>query len=255
MIGEALRMLRLSLLISLVIGPLACGGSAKPKSDEPTASQAGPVHGPDAHHPQTHGHHAHGDKPLGHRFENAEEWAKRFDDPSRDAWQKPADVVALMEITPGMTVADVGAGTGYFLPCLSKAVGDTGTVLGLDIEADMVRYMEMRADNERLGNVKARTVAVADPELSLGSVDRVLIVDTWHHIPDRIAYAKKLAKGLRPGGAVFIVDFTMETERGPHKDHRLSRESIVAELAEAGLATDLLDEELPDQFIVRGRLP
>lgn len=199
--SEALCMLRHALLVSLVIAPLACGGSSKPKSDEPTASQAGPVHGPDAHHPHTHGPHAHGDKPLGHRFENAAEWAKRFDAPSRDTWQKPADVVALMEITPGMAVADVGAGTGYFLPYLSKAVGETGTVLGLDIEADMVRYMVRRADTLNLGNVKARTVAVADPELSLGSVDRVLIVDTWHHIPDRVGYAKKLAQGLRPGGA------------------------------------------------------
>ncbi len=246
-------MIRDALLI-LVSGAIACGGSAK-DTKSPTSPPNAPVHGPDAHHLHTHAPHRHGDQPLGHRFENAEEWAKRFDGPSRDVWQKPADIVALMEIAPGMTVADIGAGTGYFLPYLSAATGDTGLVLGLDIEVDMVRYMEMRANREKLANVKARTVAVADPELSLGSVDRVLIVDTWHHIPERVAYAKKIAKGLRPGGAVFIVDFTMETERGPHKDHRLSSESIVAELTEAGLTAEIIGEELPDQFIVRGRLP
>src|SRR5690348_13355166 len=58
--------------------------------------------------------HAHGHGPLVHRFEHAEQWAPEFDDPARDAWQQPKDVVDAMEIQPGMTVADIGAGTGYF---------------------------------------------------------------------------------------------------------------------------------------------
>lgn len=247
-------MLRYALFLSFACGSLACGGPSKPKSPEGADSTHEPVHGPDAHDPHTHGAH-HDGKPIGHRFENADEWAKRFDDPSRDAWQKPAEVVALMHIEPGMTVADIGAGTGYFLPYLSKAVGESGTVLGLDIEADMVRHMEERAVREQLGNVKARTVAIADPEISLSSTDRVLIVDTWHHIADRAAYATKIAAGLRPGGSLFIVDFTMETERGPRKSHRLTPESIIAELTEAGLVADTIVEELPDQFIVRGQMP
>src|SRR5579859_1655667 len=66
--------------------------------------------------------------PLVHRFTDPEQWSKRFDDPARDAWQKPADVVGLMRIAPGMTVADIGAGTGYFEPYLSRAVGPNGVV-------------------------------------------------------------------------------------------------------------------------------
>src|SRR5262249_28911877 len=124
-------------------------------------------------------HHHHG--PLVHRFESAEAWAKDLDDPARDAWQKPAEVIAALRIEPGMTVVDLGAGTGYFLPHLSRAVGPQGKVIALDIEADMVRYMKERAGREGLPNVEARQVSPSDPALPPGSVDRVLIVDTWHH--------------------------------------------------------------------------
>ncbi len=224
---------------------LACGPAQQAPADEPE-SEPKTKHGPHAHDP-----HAHGDAPLGHRFENAEEWAKRFDDPARDAWQMPAEVVTAMNIEAGMRIADIGAGTGYFLPYLSAAAGASGTVLGLDIEVDMVRYMELRAEREKLLNVSARVVTVADPELSPGTIDRILIVDTWHHLPKREAYAKKLAAALTGGGSIVIVDFTMETERGPPKAHRLSADSIVAELTEAGLRAEIINEPLPDQFIVR----
>ncbi len=226
----------------LVISLLSCGGPPQQASDD------APQH---KHTKHAHGTHAHGDAPLGHRFENAEEWAKRFDDPKRDAWQMPTEVVKAMQIETGMRVADIGAGTGYFLPYLSAAVGASGNVLGLDIEVDMVRYMEMRAEREKLLNVSARVVRVGDPELSLGAIDRILIVDTWHHLPERVDYAKKLAAALSESGSIVIVDFTMDTERGPPKAHRLTADSIVAELAEAGLRAKVIDEPLPDQFIVR----
>src|SRR6202030_732069 len=84
-----------------------------------------------------------------HRFENAEHWSKEFDDPSRDGWQQPDRVVAAMQIQAGMSVADVGAGTGYFEPYLSRAVGDGGRVLALDVEPDMVRHLTERAAREK----------------------------------------------------------------------------------------------------------
>ena len=222
---------------------LACGPTQQAPADEPE-TKANTKHSPHAHGPHTNA-------PLGHRFEDAEEWAKRFDDPTRDTWQMPTEVVTSMRIEAGMRIADIGAGTGYFLPYLSAAAGASGTVLGLDIEADMVRYMEMRAEREKLLNVSARVVTVGDPELSPGSVDRILIVDTWHHLPERAAYAKKLAAALTNGGNIVIVDFTMETKRGPPKAHRLSADSIVAELTQAGLRAEIIKEPLPDQFIVR----
>lgn len=263
------------LLLALLV---ACGGSHQHGSEdgashhgERHAAEQKHKHGGGAAHKHRHGHghdkHAHGgDKykhgtghgkyehgvggPLGHRFEDADEWAKRFDDPERDAWQKPAHVVEVMKIDAGMRVADIGAGTGYFLPYLSRAVGENGSVEGLDIESDMVRYMTERAAREALANVSARVVATDDPGLAAGSTDRILIVDTWHHIRDRVAYSKKLAAALSDRGAIYIVDFTMESEHGPPVSHRLEASSIVAELEAAGLSARVLEETLPNQYVV-----
>ncbi len=226
----------------------ACGGESTtqpaPKAPEPTASA----------HAHGGGHHGHGG-PLVHRFEKAEDWAKEFDDPARDAWQKPAEVLTSMRLSPGMIVADIGAGTGYFEPHLSRAVGPSGKVLALDLEADMVRYLRERAAKEKLDNVEARQVGLADPGLGQGTVDRVLIVDTWHHIDGRKAYAAKVREGLRPGGLLIIVDFTMEATKGPPKEHRITPEAMIAELKEAGLSGEVVLETLPEQYIVVAKKP
>jgi ubiquinone/menaquinone biosynthesis C-methylase UbiE len=202
-----------------------------------------------------HGHHApheHGGHPVGHRFEHADEWAKTFDDPARDAWQKPDAVVAALALSPGMSVADVGAGTGYFEKRLSTAVGPNGMVFAVDIEPDMVRYLGERATRERTQNVEPRLGTPDDPSLAAASVDRILVVDVWHHIGDRAGYAKKLAAALKPGGSVLIVDFTLEAEKGPPKAHRLAAETIAADLAQGGLRASVIAEDLPDQYIVKG---
>ncbi|MGK3993540.1 class I SAM-dependent methyltransferase [Sorangium sp. So ce1024] len=209
-------------------------------------------HGGHAGHHGGHGGHAHGGGPLVHRFERAEDWVAAFEGPERDAWQKPAEVIAAMRLAPGMRVADLGAGTGYFLPHLSRAVGPTGAVVGLDIEADMVRYMTERAARERLANVTARQVSPDDPGLAPGSVDRILVVNTWHHIPDRPAYAAKLKAALRPDGAVVVVDFTDTARHGPPKEHRIAAEAVAAELRAGGLSPQIVAEDLPDQYIVVG---
>ncbi len=195
-----------------------------------------------------HEHHDHASHSMHHRFDKADEWAKQFDDPARDEWQQPDKVVAAMAIKPGMTVADVGAGTGYFESRLSKAVGENGKVVAVDIEPDMVRYMNERRVREKTWNVSARVGAADDP--GLHGVDRILIVDTWHHIENRGAYAKKLAAALNPGGMVFVVDFKLESEKGPPKQMRLAPAQIIAELQSAGLDAKEVAVGLPDQFVV-----
>ncbi|WP_437738341.1 class I SAM-dependent methyltransferase [Sorangium sp. So ce1335] len=240
-------------------GPGAAGHAGHAGHHGGHAGHAG-HHGGHAGHAGHHGGHAghhggdaHGAGPLVHRFERAEDWVPAFEGPERDAWQKPAAVVAALRLAPGMRVADLGAGTGYFLPHLSRAVGPTGAVIGLDIEPDMVRYMTERAARERLANVTARQVGPADPGLDPGSVDRILVVNTWHHIPDRPAYAAKLKAALRPDGAVFVVDFTLAAQQGPPKEHRIAAEAVAAELRAGGLSPQIVAEDLPDQYIVVGR--
>ncbi len=183
------------------------------------------------------------------RFEDAAHWAKRFDDPARDAWQQPKVVVQLMELKPSDRVADLGAGTGYFLPHLSPAVPQ-GQVMGLDIEASMVDWMKARISQEKLTNVEARQVAPDDPGLATESVEAVLIVDTWHHIADRITYGRKLLGALTPGGRIYVVDFTEDSPHGP--PHRISAETVAKELTEIGLSTKIVEEPLPFQYLVVG---
>jgi cyclopropane fatty-acyl-phospholipid synthase-like methyltransferase len=241
MLGGAMRRLAVVVLA-------ACGGA---KAPPPAASSSSPP----AHEMHGHDHeHHHEGGPLVHRFEKADEWAPVFDDPKRDAWQQPDRVVTALAITPGMTVADVGAGTGYFEKRLSTAVGASGRVLAVDVEPDMIRYLKERAAKENTPNVEPRLATPEDAALGTAAVDRILIVDTWHHIPEREAYAKKLAAALKPGGFVLVVDFTQVTDRGPPKPMRIPPEQVAKELQAGGLHTSTVDAGLPDQFVIKAAL-
>jgi len=221
-----------------------------------TACGASSPHGPDTHAHAHGGHHAHaGDHGHGlHKdFSDVDAHARMFDSAERDAWQKPDEVVALLALTPGATVADIGAGTGYFEPYLARAVGEAGHVLALDAEPKMVAHMTERFAQSGIGNAAARVVSAGDPGLGAASVDRILIVNTWHHISERTAYATSLRAALRPGGVLAIVDFTAESDIGPPAEHRVSAAEVVAELAAGGFDAELASETLPKQYVVLAR--
>jgi SAM-dependent methyltransferase len=152
-----------------------------------------------------------------------------------------------------MTVADLGAGTGYFIPHLSPAVGPTGRVLALDVEPNMVAHMQERIAEANLDNVEARQVPTDAPGLGPATVDRILIVDTWHHIADRGAYAAHLRDALRPGGFVLVVDFKADAPHGPPPAMRLPPARVAAELQEAGLQTEIDTDALAYQYLIVGR--
>jgi ubiquinone/menaquinone biosynthesis C-methylase UbiE len=169
---------------------------------------------------------------MDHRFENAESFAKTFDDPSRDAWQMPEKVIAALKLKKGQTVADIGAGTGYFSVRLAKSDA-TLKVYAVDIEKSMVDYIRTRATKETLSNITVVQARADSPNLP-SLVDVALIVDTYHHIPNRPGYFRKLSASLRPGGRVAIVDFTPEATMGPPKEFRFTAEKIRVELEQAG---------------------
>lgn len=195
-----------------------------------------------------------GSGPIGHRFTNPEKLSKRWDNPSRDEWQNPNEVITAMDIQEGMTVVDLGAGTGYFVPHLARAVGATGKVLALDVEEPMVAHLSARFEGAALTNASAKLVPYEDPQLQPGSVDRILVVNTWHHIRNRGQYAAKLAAGLKKGGAVVIVDYAKDYDGpGPPMHIRLSLEKVSEELAAGGLKAEVLTETLPKQYIIVGR--
>jgi predicted methyltransferase len=220
---------------------LDTGGTLHLTFTAPLIAGADPARG--ARHPP------HAGEP--HHFTDAARWSRHWDAPERDGWQKPAEVLAAMQLRPGMAVCDIGAGTGYFLPHLSAAVGPAGQVLALDIEPAMVRHMQQRVHRAGLRNVTVRQVSPVEPALRPAGLDRILLVNTWHHIADRVAYARKLRAALRPGGSVFIVDYTLESPEGPPRAHRLAAAQVVAELRRAGLRPRILTETLPRQYIVQ----
>ena len=190
---------------------------------------------------------------MKHDFSDVAKHAKSFDNPERVAWQKPDSVIALMKIEPGMTVADVGAGTGFFVPYLARAVGEKGRVLALDVEPNMVEHLQDRAREAGLEQVEARLVDGADPDLAAASVDRVLIVTTSHPLDDRAAYSAKLREDLARGGSVWIVDFDKTSSKGPPAAHKLEPREVIAELRAGGLVASQVEEDLPEQYVVVAR--
>jgi len=187
-----------------------------------------------------------------HPFADAEALTSALDDPARDAWQRPEDVLRAMELAPTMGVADVGAGTGYFAVRLARAV-PAGEVTATDIEPNMVRFVNERARREGLPNLRAILATQSGSGLARESLDRILVVHVWHHLADRGALARDLSAALRPGGRLFVVDFAVTARRGPPANLRLSPESVIAELEAAGLTAMVSAVALPDQYIVEAR--
>lgn len=198
-----------------------------------------------------HGAHGPGHQPptASHRFDDVEHWQQVFDDPARDSWQRPDELVRELALFPDDTVADLGAGTGYFLERLARAVPQ-GEVLEIDVEPKLVEHMKRRAERAGAGNVRAVLAQPDDPKLPAG-VSVVLVVDTYHHIGDRTAYFKRVKDKLASRGRVVIVDFKPgKLPVGPPEDHKLAPEVVEREMAAAGYARCRSWDGLPYQYFL-----
>ncbi len=183
-----------------------------------------------------------------HSFGDAEKWAHVFDDPERDAWQKPHQVIEALGLRPDAVIADIGAGTGYFAVRFANMV-PAGKVYAVDVEADMVRYLAERAKKEKRPNLVAVKGAAGDPRLP-EKADLVVLVDVYHHIEQRERYFRALAASLKPGGRIAVIDFRMDSPSGPPKSARVAPERVKAELAAAGYALSEEHGFLPRQYFL-----
>ena len=201
----------------------------------------------------TNDHHDHADHAtVHHRFDDVEKWAAVFDDPERDAWQKPSEVVAAMGVSPNQRVADLGAGTGYLVPYLLEAVGENGRVIALEVENSLVEHLKQRFAGD--SRVSARLTANQEVALEPEEVDHIVLLDVYHHISDRLRYFSRLKQRLRPEGRLTIVDFdpAVEAKHGPPPEHRLALAKVTEELTRAGwVSLPPVEESLEEQYIGR----
>lgn len=174
-----------------------------------------------------------------------------LDDPARDAYQKPHEVLEALALKEGERIADIGAGSGYFALRFARHVGPAGRVLAVDISPDMVLHLNERLRDAAVDNVRTVLARPEDPLLADGSVDRIFICDTWHHIPGHPAYLERLRKALRPGGQVVIIDFQKkESPVGAPMEMRVAREDVLKEFQQAGFRLAKEETFLPYQYFL-----
>ncbi len=174
--------------------------------------------------------------------------AKTLDNPNRDKSQKPEEIIAAMDIKPGMSVADIGTGTGYMLPFLSRAVGAKGKAYGEDIQTDFLDRAKAKVTSEKLSNVELVLGDETDPKLPRNSVDIELVLDVYHHFdyPDKML--ANLSRALKPVGHLVIIDF-YKKDRPDHI--RLEHDDVIKEIEANGFkVTGQKDKIGNNQYMV-----
>ena len=190
-------------------------------------------------------------KEMHHRHDDPVAYIASLEDPKRDEYQKPDEVMKALALKPGEVVADIGAGSGYFTLRFARAVGDTGLVYAVDISPDMIRHVNRRVRDAKIRNVVSVLAEPDDPLLPDGSVDRFVIVDTWHHVEDQAKYLGLIKRMLKPGGQVVHIDFQKrELPIGPPLAMKIAREDLVKQMEGAGFELAAEHTFLPYQYFL-----
>jgi arsenite methyltransferase len=154
-----------------------------------------------------------------------------LENPQRDAEQKPDDVIAALDLKEGETLADIGAGSGYFSFRFARRLGDTGRVYAVDINSDMILHMNRYIRDKKVKNVTTILSAPDDPLLQDASINRFFICNTWHHVENRPQYIALMKKMMKPGGQVIVLDYKKEQlPVGPPPEMKMAREDAIREM-------------------------
>jgi len=200
------------------------------------------------HHEKGHGH-AHANEHMNQT--SFEDLVQRFDSPERDAYQQPDKVLAYIGEVKGKKILDIGAGTGYFSFKLAAKGAD---VIAGDVDDRFQNYIQEKIEKEDAPKVTLRKLPYDSPALAEKEVDKVLIVNTYHHIEDRVAYFGKVLKGLKDGGELLVIDFKKQDGPGPPVAMKMTADFITKELKQAGFTEfEVNDSLLENQYIIRAK--
>jgi ubiquinone/menaquinone biosynthesis C-methylase UbiE len=173
--------------------------------------------------------------------EGRENIARTLGDPAREERQKPRDIIEAMDLKPGVSVADVGTGIGFMLPYLSHAVGDTGKVIGEDIQNDFLDKAKLKVQLSRLTNVQFVLGSDRDPKLPADSLEGVLVLDVYHHFDYPEAMLQHIRDSLLSDGKLVIVEYFKRPGAMQNSDPnfavqhiRLDQDDLVKELEANG---------------------
>jgi predicted methyltransferase len=187
--------------------------------------------------PAQHGH-AQKDTAQHRGPADIKEYIESLERPERDQYQKPSQVVEALGLKPGMAVADLGAGSGYFTRRFVEAVTETGRVYAVDVEDEMLTYNRESLVHLHIPYTAEFILARPDnPKLPMDAVDLIFLCNVYHHLDDRAAYFSNIKSALKPGGRVAIVDFYHDErsgELGFPKKHLVPRETVLGEMTKAG---------------------
>jgi SAM-dependent methyltransferase len=172
-----------------------------------------------------------------------------FDSPGREDRLQINRVMDILGIAPGKTVADIGAGSGWFTVRAARRVGESGSVYAVDINPKSTRYVDKRAQKEKLRNVKTILGKEDNPLLPAGAIDAVLLLKTYHEVAEPVALLRNLQASLRPGAKVGIID-----RNGNGEDHGVGRDVVLREATQAGYRLleqyDFVKGDKMDYFLV-----
>ena len=188
---------------------------------------------------------------MHHLHQDSKAYIAMLDDPKRDAYQKPDEVVAALKLKKGEIIADIGAGSGYFTFRLARQVGTAGRVYAVDVSADMIMHLNRRIRELGTRNVVTILCPPDDPLLGDASISRFFICDTWHHIENHDHYLALLKKMLKQGGQIIMIDYkNTRTPVGPPLEMRIDREDLVKEMGKNGFRLEAEHTFLPYQYFL-----
>ncbi|HEU0030523.1 MAG TPA: class I SAM-dependent methyltransferase [Kofleriaceae bacterium] len=174
-----------------------------------------------------------------------------LDRPEREAREQPERVLDMLGIQSGATVADVGAGTGYFTVRLARRVGPKGNVLATELQPEMLRLLDARLAREKIGNVRLIRATEHQAKLPERCCDLVLMVDVYHELSDPPGVMAGIRRALEASGRLVLVEYKAEDPSIPIKpEHKMTLAQIKKELEPLGFAFVESREELPDQRVV-----